>query len=78
MAASQPKVLSTADVAKRMGVSTASVRRYAIDKLLKGRKLGARSWVFDPDEVERFIRDYDASIDPSLGGGPRGPRSRQK
>jgi hypothetical protein len=46
--------------------------------MLKGRKLGARAWVFDEDEVDKFIRSYDANLDPSLGGGPRGPRSRKK
>jgi excisionase family DNA binding protein len=78
MANSHLKVLSTADVAKRMGVASASVRRFAIDGMLKGRKLGARAWVFDEDEVDKFIRSYDASLDPALGGGPRGPRSRKK
>ena len=78
MANSHLKVLSTADVAKRMGLASASVRRFAIVGILKGRKLGARSWVFDEDDVAKFIRTYDASLDRSLGGGPRGPRSRKK
>ena len=77
MANSHLKVLSTADVAKRMGLADASVRRFAIDGILKGRKLGARSWVFDEDDVAKFIRTYDASLDPALGGGPRGPRTRK-
>jgi CDP-6-deoxy-D-xylo-4-hexulose-3-dehydrase len=34
--------------------------------------------VFDEDEVKKFVRSYEASLDPSLGGGPRGPRSRKK
>ena len=78
MANSHLKVLSTADVAKRMGLADASVRRFAIDGILKGRKLGARSWEFDEDDVAKFIRSYDASLDPAQGGGPRGPRSHKK
>jgi predicted DNA-binding transcriptional regulator AlpA len=71
------KVLSTADVAKKMGLATASVRRFAISGDLKGRKLGARSWVFDEDEVEKFIRRYDKELDPASGGRPRGAKPRK-
>jgi excisionase family DNA binding protein len=71
MANSHLKVLSTADVARRMGLTTASVRRFAIAGELRGRKLGARSWVFDEDDVERFIRKHDESLDPASGGRPR-------
>jgi len=78
MATIKIRTLSTGQVAEMMGLSTASVRRFAIDGLLKGRRHGARAWVFDEDEVKRFIRSYESSLDPSLGGGPRGPRSRKK
>lgn len=71
MANAHMKVLSTSDVAKLMGVRTASVRRYAIAGDLKGRKLGARAWVFDEEEVEKFIRRYDAGLEPTNGGRPR-------
>ena len=78
MAKIRIKPLSTGQVAEMMGLSTASVRRFAINGLLKGQRHGARAWQFDEDEVQKFIRSYDASLDPSLGGGPRGPRSRKK
>jgi phage terminase Nu1 subunit (DNA packaging protein) len=78
MATIKIKTLSTGQVADLMGLSTASVRRFAIDGLLKGRRHGARAWVFDDDVVKKFIRSYEASLDKSLGGGPRGPRSRGK
>jgi len=78
MANAHMKVLSTGDVARRMGLATASVRRFAIDGALKGRKLGARTWVFDEDEVEKFIRRYDDAIDPASGGRPRSGTPRKK
>jgi len=78
MATIKIKTLSTGQVADLMGLSTASVRRFAIDGLLKGRRHGARAWVFDEDDVQKFIRSYESSLDPALGGGPRGPRARKK
>jgi hypothetical protein len=77
MATIKIKTLSTGQVADLMGLSTASVRRFAIDGLLKGRRHGARAWVFDEDDVRKFIRSYEAGLDPTLGGGPRGPRARK-
>jgi len=71
MANAHLRVLSTGDVAKRMGVTTATIRRFAIAGQLKGRKLGERSWVFDEEDVDRFIRRYDGDIDPAAGGRPR-------
>ena len=78
MATIKIKTLSTGEVADLMGLSTASVRRFAIDGILKGRRHGARAWVFDEDDVRKFVRSYEASLDPSVGGGPRGPRTRTK
>jgi hypothetical protein len=73
MANAHLRVLGTSEVALRMGLTTASVRRFAISGDLKGRKLaGDRGgWVFDEDEVERFIKRQEKDRDPSKGGRPR-------
>jgi len=76
MANAHKKVLSTYQVAERMGVRTASVRRFAISGELVGRKLTERAWVFDEDEVEKFIRRRGRGGDPGKGGRPKsgGPK----
>lgn len=73
MANAHLRVLGTSEVAKRMGLTTASVRRFAISGDLKGRKLAGErgGWVFDEDEVERFIKRQEKDRDPSKGGRPR-------
>lgn len=71
MANAHKKVLSTHQVAKRMGLQTASVRRFAIAGELVGRKLTERAWVFDEDDVEKFIRRRELERDPALGGRPK-------
>lgn len=73
MANAHLRVLGTSEVAKRMGLTTASVRRFAISGDLKGRKLAGErgGWVFDEDEVERFIKRQEKDRDPAKGGRPR-------
>jgi hypothetical protein len=65
------KVLCTLQVAKRLGLQTASVRRFAISGELVGRKLHDRAWVFDEDDVEKFARQRERSHDPARGGRPK-------
>ena len=71
MANAHKKVLSTFEVAQLMGLRTASVRRFAISGELVGRKLTERAWVFDEDDVARFIRRRDRSGDEGKGGRPK-------
>lgn len=71
MANAHKKVLSTYDVAKMMGVRTASVRRFAISGDLIGRKLTERAWVFDEDEVAKFIRRRNRDLQAGKGGRPK-------
>ena len=71
MANAHKKVLSTKQVAKMVGVRTASVRRFAISGELTGRKLTERAWVFDEDEVAKFIRRRDRAGDEGKGGRPK-------
>jgi len=71
MANAHRKVLSTHEVAQRIGVRTASVRRFAISGDLVGRKLTERAWVFDAEEVEKFIRRRGRGGDPGRGGRPK-------
>lgn len=70
MANAHLRVLSTHEVAKKLGMTTSSIRRLAIAGELVGRKIGERAWAFDEDEVEKFKR-RDAKS-PSKGGRPRG------
>ena len=69
MANAHLKVLSTLEVARRLGMTTASVRRFALAGELVGRKIGERAWAFDEDEVAKFIRSRDRR-DTSKGGRP--------
>jgi hypothetical protein len=71
MANAHKKVLSTFEVAKLMGLRTASIRRFAISGELVGRKLTERAWVFDEDDVAKFIRRRGRDIDGGKGGRPK-------
>jgi len=70
MANAHLRVLSTREVARKLGLTTGSVRRLALSGELVGRKIGERAWAFDEDEVEKFKRRDDRD-DGSKGGRPR-------
>lgn len=70
MANAHLRVLSTREVARKLGMTTGSIRRLALSGELVGRKIGERAWAFDEDEVEKFQR-RDAKDDGTRGGRPR-------
>lgn len=71
MAAAPLKILSTLEVARRLGMTTASIRRFAIAGDLVGTKVGQRSWAFNPRDVEAFARKRERDRDPQKGGRPK-------
>ena len=54
------RVLQTRDVARRLGVATSTVRRWAAEGLLPYRWAG-NCRVFEPDEVRRFAGKLKAA-----------------
>ncbi|MGH7991055.1 MAG: helix-turn-helix domain-containing protein [Limisphaerales bacterium] len=48
--------LTTAEVARKLGISQPRIRRFILDKRLKAKKLG-RDWMVELEEAERFRRE---------------------
>ena len=74
------KLLTSAEVAKILGVTAGSVKRWADLGLLRCARTVGRHRRFDPVEVERFLKDQTGAVQPGpspLGRSPPGssPRS---
>ncbi|MEU0499293.1 helix-turn-helix domain-containing protein [Mycobacterium sp. NPDC006124] len=52
-------LISTAEAAKRLGVSPTSLRGYVATGLISCRRVGPKLLKFDPREVEQFARRVD-------------------
>lgn len=50
-------LMTTAEVAKRLNVTTVTIHSWRRQKKLSGIKFSQRCWRFDRIEVERLIRD---------------------
>jgi excisionase family DNA binding protein len=61
----QPKFLSTAEAAERMGMTTSGVRRLILTGRLPARKLG-RDWIIQPADLR--------TVKKSNAGRPRKPK----
>ncbi len=63
----QQKLLTSAEVAKILGVTAGSVKRWADLGLLRCARTAGRHRRFDPVEVERFRKDQTGAIQPEHG-----------
>ncbi len=61
------KLLTSAEVAKILGVTAVSVKRWADMGLLRSARAGGASRRFDPVEVERFLKDRTGAVQPDHG-----------
>jgi excisionase family DNA binding protein len=64
------RIISTAEAAKRLGVTPDRVRKMIIAKRLKAIKVG-REWLIDP-------KDLDAVKDRKVGRPRRAPKSDKR
>ncbi len=61
------KLLTSAEVAKILGVTAGSVKRWADLGLLRCARTVGRHRRFDPVEVERFLKDQTGAVQPNHG-----------
>ena len=61
------KLLTSAEVAKILGVTAGSVKRWADLGLLRCARTVGRHRRFDPVEVERFLKDQTGTVQPAHG-----------
>jgi excisionase family DNA binding protein len=61
------KLLTSAEVAKILGVTAGSVKRWADLGLLRCARTVGRHRRFDPVEVERFLKDQTGTVQPAYG-----------
>jgi len=61
------KLLTSAEVAKILGVTAGSVKRWADMGLLRCDRTAGRHRRFDPVEVERFLKDQTGAVQPEHG-----------
>jgi excisionase family DNA binding protein len=61
------KLLTSAEVAKILGVTAGSVKRWADLGLLRCARTVGRHRRFDPVEVERFLKDQTGAVQPEHG-----------
>jgi excisionase family DNA binding protein len=61
------KLLTSAEVAKILGVTAISVRRWADMGLLRTARVAGTNRRFDPVEVERFLKDQTGAVQPEHG-----------
>ncbi len=61
------KLLTSAEVARILGVTAGSVKRWADLGLLRCARTAGRHRRFDPMEVERFLRDQTGAVQPDQG-----------
>ncbi len=61
------KLLTSAEVAKILGVTSGSVKRWADLGLLRCARTVGRHRRFDPVEVERFLKDQTGAVQPEHG-----------
>ncbi len=62
-----PRLLTSAEVAKILGVTSGSVKRWADLGLLRCARTVGRHRRFDPVEVERFLKDQSGKVQPDHG-----------
>ena len=63
----QQKLLTSAEVAKILGVTAVSVKRWADMGLLRTARNVGNTRRFDPVEVERFLKDQTGAVQPDHG-----------
>lgn len=61
------KLLTSAEVAKILGVTAMSVKRWAEMGLLRSARSAGSNRRFDPVEVERFLKDQTGAVQPDNG-----------
>ena len=61
------KLLTSAEVARILGVTAGSVKRWADAGLLRCARTVGRHRRFDPVEVERFLKDQTGAVQPEHG-----------
>ncbi len=61
------KLLTSAEVAKILGVTAMSVKRWADMGLLRTARSAGSHRRFDPVEVERFLKDQTGAVQPENG-----------
>jgi excisionase family DNA binding protein len=61
------KLLTSAEVARILGVTAGSVKRWADLGLLRCARTVGRHRRFDPVEVERFLKDQTGAVQPEHG-----------
>jgi excisionase family DNA binding protein len=61
------KLLTSAEVARILGVTSGSVKRWADLGLLRCARTVGRHRRFDPVEVERFLKDQTGEVQPEHG-----------
>ncbi len=61
------KLLSSAEVARILGVTSGSVKRWADLGLLRCARTAGSQRRFDPVEVERFLKDRTGTVQPDHG-----------
>jgi len=61
------KLLTSAEVAKILGVTAVSVKRWADMGLLRTARNVGNTRRFDPVEVERFLKDQTGAVQPDHG-----------
>jgi excisionase family DNA binding protein len=61
------KLLTSAEVAKILGVTAGSVKRWTDMGLLRCARTAGRHRRFDPVEVERFLKDQTGAVQPEHG-----------
>ena len=61
------KLLTSAEVAKILGVTAISVKRWADMGLLRSARPAGSHRRFDPAEVERFLKDQTGEVQPENG-----------
>lgn len=61
------KLLTSAEVAKILGVTAMSVKRWADMGLLRSARSAGSHRRFDPVEVERFLKDQTGAVQPDNG-----------
>lgn len=61
----QSNLLTTRDVAERIGATEAIVRYLAHTKILKPFVIHARCWRFDREQVDEAVEKYGLAVQPT-------------
>ena len=61
-------LLSTTEVAERLGVDTSTIRRWIYSKRLRAAQLGGHSWMVQEDDLEGFTPPKRGRPKKEVGG----------